>query len=112
LEMVSGSAEASGKGLGGLDFLISGFTSLGIEINLVSVLVIIATFFILKGFAKFVEQYYNVVTQQYFIRKLRYESVDKLGKMKYKTFVMSDVGRIQNTLSGEVGRVSQAYRFY
>ncbi len=112
LEMVSGSESVSGDGLGGLDFLITGFTSIGVEINLVSVLIIIASFFVLKGIAKFVEQYYNVVTQQYFIRKLRYESVDKLGKMKYKKFVMSDVGRIQNTLSGEVGRVSQAYRSY
>lgn len=112
LEAVDGSNTIEGEGLGGLSFIIDAFNKLGIPLTVYSVLFIIAFFFILKGVAKFLEQYYNVVTQQYFIRKLRYESVDKLGGLQFKKFVMSDVGRIQNTLSGEVGRVSQAYRFY
>lgn len=112
LEMIGGNSSISGEGLGGLSFLIDGLKALGIELNAFSVLVTIVVFFGLKGIAKFVEQYYGVITQQYFIKKLRYESIDKLGKMKYKAFVVSDVGRIQNTLSGEVGRVAQAYKFY
>lgn len=112
LEMVGGEAEVSGEGLGGLSFLINGIDAVGIPLTIYSVLIIIAVFFILKGVAKFIEQYYNVVTQQYFIKKLRYDNVDKLNNLQYQTFVMSDAGRIQNTLSVEVGRISMAYRSY
>src|SRR5690606_6795755 len=35
-----------------------------------------------------------------------------LNRIGYKTFVTSDAGRIQNTLSGEVDRVSQSYLTY
>ena len=112
LEMVGGESEVSGEGLGGLSFLVDGIKAMGIPLTMYSVLIIIAIFFILKGITKFVEQYYNVITQQYFIKKLRYDNINKLSNLQYKAFVMSDVGRIQNTLSGEVGRVSQAYRSY
>ncbi|SEL80248.1 ABC transporter ATP-binding protein [Parapedobacter koreensis] len=112
LEMIGGDKEISGEGLGGLNFLISSINAVGISLTLYSVLIIIAFLFTLKGIAKFCEQYYSVITQQYFIKKLRYESINKLSNLKYKSFVTSDVGRIQNTLSGEVGRVSQAYRNY
>lgn len=112
LEMVGGQENFTGEGLGGLSFLVEGIEAVGIRLTIYSLLIIIAIFFFLKGIAKFVEQYYNVIIQQYFIKKLRYESVNKLSNLKYKAFVMSDVGRIQNTLSGEVGRVSQAYKSY
>lgn len=112
LEMVGGESEVSGDGLGGLSFLIEGINALRIPLTLYSVLIIIAVFFLLKGIAKFIEQYYNVITQQYFIRKLRYDNIDKLNNLQYHAFVMSDAGRIQNTLSGEVGRISVAYRSY
>ncbi len=112
LEMVGGESEVTGEGLGGLSFLVDSIKALGIPLTIYSVLIIIAVFFILKGITKFIEQYYNVVTRQYFIKKLRYENIDKLSKFQYKAFVMSDVGRIQNTLSGEVGRVSQSYQSY
>lgn len=112
LEMTSGEMKASGEGLGGLSFLIRIFELTGVSLTIYSVLIVIAIFFTLKGVAKFAEQYYNVIVQQYFIKRLRYESVKKLGNIQYKTFAVSDAGRIQNTLSGEMNRVAQAYRFY
>jgi len=112
LEMVGGGTAVSGEGLGGLSFLITGLEYMGITLTIFSVLVIISVFFILKGVTKFFEQYYNVATQQYFIKKLRYDNVDKLNNLKYQKFVMSDAGRIQNTLSVEVGRIAMAYKSY
>ena len=112
LQMVDGDGAVSSEGLGGLSFLVDGLNGMGIELTLTAVLVIILFFFSLKGIAKFGEAYYNVLTQQYFIKKLRYDNVNKLSAFSYKAFVTSDPGRIQNTLSGEVGRLSQAYKNY
>src|SRR5699024_3811927 len=52
------------------------------------------------------------ITQQYFIRKLRIRNIALLNNYGYKSFVLTDSGRIQNTLSGEVSRISTAYRNY
>lgn len=112
LQMVDGQGAIDAEGLGGLKFLVDGLDHFDIEVSLFNVLFIILFFFTFKGIGKFFEAYYNVLTQQYFIRKLRYDNVDKLRKFSFKSFVLSDSGRIQNTLSGEVGRISSAYKHY
>lgn len=112
LQMTDGENSASAEDLGGLSFLVKGVESLGIELTIASVLVVISVFFILKGIFKFLESYYTVLVQQYFIKKLRYDNVEKLTDFSYKSFVLTDNGKIQNTLSGEVGRVSSAYLSY
>lgn len=111
LEMI-GDGGASAEGLGNLSFLVKGLSKMGMEFNLVTVLLTMLFFFVLKGIAKFVEQYYKVIVQQYFISKMRLDNVDKLTHYQYKAFVTADAGRIQNTLSGETERVANAYRFY
>ncbi len=112
LQMVDGQSSATAEDMGGLSFLVEGLDSWGIELNLTTILLVISVFFLLKGIIKFCESYYNVLVQQYFIKKLRYDNVNRLGEYSYKAFVMADSGRIQNTLSGEVGRVSNAYMSY
>lgn len=112
LQMVSGEKTANGEELGGLSFMIDGFKSIGIPMTLVSVLVIIIFFFSLKGIAQFCNTYYNTLIRLYFIRKLRFGNIEKFGSFDYKAFVQADAGRIQNTMSSEVGRVSQAYGSY
>ncbi len=112
LEMVDGSTEASAKGLGNLQFLVTGLSKLGLPLTLATVLSVMLFFFILKGGAKFCEGYYRISVQQFFIKSLRIDCLRKLGRFDYQEFVKADVGRIQNTLSGETGRVVQAYRYY
>ncbi len=112
LEMIGNEGVPRGEGMGGMAFILDGFRLLGVPLNIYTILTTIALFFALKGVFKFVEQFYNVITQQYFIKKLRYDSLEQLTNLKYEQFVVSDVGRIQNSLTGEIGRVSQAYRSY
>lgn len=111
LEMVSG-AEGGSEGLGGLSFLIDGFEAVGISINLLSVLIIISVFFTLKGLANFAQRYYAVIVQQFYIRTLRLTNANYLANLSFQEFVNSDVGRIQNTMTLEVGRVAMAYKQY
>jgi ABC-type multidrug transport system fused ATPase/permease subunit len=73
---------------------------------------VMVVFFVLKGLFKFMEGYYTVYLQRFFIKKLRFANVDLLAKFSYKDFVMADSGKIQNTISGEVERVLAAYRSY
>jgi ABC-type multidrug transport system fused ATPase/permease subunit len=113
LQMVGGEdTAATGEELGGLNFLVVGLESIGISLNLHSVLMVILIFFVFKGITKFCQGYYNVLTQQYFIRKLRIENAYMLGNFSYKSFVKLDSGMVQNTMGGEMGRVSTAFKNY
>ena len=85
---------------------------LGVEPDLVNILLLIFLLFTLKGVAKFVEGYVRIVYQQYFMRQIRFLNIDLLNDYSYKHFTNVDAGRIQNTLSGEVGRVNLAFRYY
>lgn len=113
LQMVDGNQEeVSTEQMGSLSFLVEGFQGIGILLNLYSVLLIILFFFTFKGIVKFLEGYLRVIYQQYFIKNIRISNADLLANFKYNNFVNSDSGRIQNTFSGEVERVNQAYRTY
>ncbi|WP_215226785.1 ABC transporter ATP-binding protein [Echinicola shivajiensis] len=97
---------------GGLDFLVNGLEGIGISMNLNNVLVLMFVFFVLKGVARFIESYYKTIVHNYFIKSIRFQLIDGLSDMAYKAFVSQDAGRIQNTLAGEVSRVSSAYSAY
>jgi len=113
LEFVADSGtQATTESMGNLAFLLDGIQNLGLELTLTVVLLAMLAFFTLKGVAKWLESYLNVIYQQYFIRKIRVENIDALTEYNYRAFVTADAGAIQNTLSGEVQRVVQAYRKY
>lgn len=112
LQMVDGNETGSSEDLGGLGFIIDGIENLGFQINLKTVLIFILAFFSLKGVAKFIESYYRIIVQNYFVKILRLKSINYLKNFRYKAFVEANSGRIQNTLSGEINRVSGASNSY
>jgi hypothetical protein len=69
-------------------------------------------FFILKGCVQFVTAAYKVILQQSFVKKLRLKMLNALNNIKFKVFMTSDAGRIQNTMSGEIDKISQGYNMY
>jgi len=113
LEMVADQkVAATSAKMGNLAFILEFIGQLGFSLTLTVVLLTILLFFTLKGIFKWIELYLNVVYQQYFIRKIRVENINLLSTYRYDIFVSADAGRIQNTMSGEVGRVVSAYRMY
>ena len=98
--------------LGNLTYLMDGIESLGISLTLGSVLIIMLVFFTFKGVAFYFSYVYRIILQQSFIRKLRVNLLDGLNRMSFKRFILSDAGRIQNTLSGEVNSVSTSFNAY
>ncbi|NHE56247.1 ABC transporter ATP-binding protein [Cyclobacterium plantarum] len=111
LEMMGGGEKSAGS-LGNLNFLLVGLNTLNISLTITSVLMVMLLFFILKGIVKFFEGYYKVILQRHFIRKIRFSQIDLLTDYNYKSFVLDDSGRIQNTVSGEVNKVLGAYNGY
>jgi ABC-type multidrug transport system fused ATPase/permease subunit len=112
LQMVDGESTVNAESMGNLRFLLDWMNDLGIGVTLVSVLLVLLFFFVLKGLFRFGEAYYKLILTRYFVKSLRFSNIDGLSNYSYKAFVTADVGRIQNTLSGEVAKVLQAYRNY
>jgi subfamily B ATP-binding cassette protein MsbA len=112
LQMVSGDGAASAEGMGNLGFLVEWIEEAGIGLSLVSVLLFLIVFFVLKGIAKYASEVYRVILQQQLIRKIRLDLLNALNAVRFKYFVTSDVGRIQNTMTGEVDRINSAYVTY
>lgn len=111
LQMI-GNQNANEEGLGNLKFLLKGMDQLNIPVNLTGVLLVMVLFFLLKGVVKFIESYYKVYLQRFFTKNLRFKQVELLAGYSYAAFVQADSGKIQNTISGEVGRVILAYNSY
>lgn len=98
--------------MGKLAYLIDGFQNSGIPLTIVSVLLLMILFFSLKGVAIYFTEMYRIYLQESFIRKIRLSLLSNLNQLSFKSFVTSDAGRIQNTMTGEVDRVSRSFRYY
>ncbi len=113
LQMVENSAgTADPESMGNLSFLVEGIQALGFDLTLGFVLLFMLIFFFFKAIFSYLSMVYIIVLQQRFVRSIRLNLLSALNRIGYKTFVTSDAGRIQNTLSGEVDRVSQSYLTY
>jgi ABC-type multidrug transport system fused ATPase/permease subunit len=112
LEMVNGDVDAASEGMGNLGFILDFLEDIGVSLSIGSVLLFILFFFSLKGIAKYFSTVYRVLLQQELIRKLRLRMLQSLNNVRFSYFMNSDPGRIQNTMTGEVDRIQQAYNTY
>ncbi|MGV3461121.1 MAG: ABC transporter ATP-binding protein [Flavobacterium sp.] len=112
LSLADGKEKVSAEDLGALATPIKWLNDAGISLTLVSVLLFMMFFFLLKGYVTYLKNLYQVKVQQYFIKKIRIEGLRGFRRLNYKYFISSDVGRIQNTFTGEVDRVARAYQTY
>jgi ABC-type multidrug transport system fused ATPase/permease subunit len=112
LKMVDDTSNNSSNVMGNLKFLVVGMEKIGLNLNLTNVLIILCFFFFLKGIAQYVNGKYDIVLQRNFITNLRLYLCRLLSNISYKSFVKSDVGRIQNSLTGEIGNIMQAFQNY
>jgi subfamily B ATP-binding cassette protein MsbA len=112
LQIVDSSTSVSEESMGNLGFLISMAKSIGVTIRLTSILFFMLVFFVLKGVFTFYVWSYRVTLQQFFIRKLRMNLLSDINILSYERFTHTNVGRIQNTMTSEVERVSQGFIDY
>jgi len=112
LQMVNDSTAVASDSLGNLSFLLEFLNSTGLNLNLVTILGFMVLLFFLKGLMQYANGVYRMRTLQKFIKKIRFQNIKGLNNLAYKYFVSSDVGRIQNTLTGEVDRVAVSFANY
>jgi subfamily B ATP-binding cassette protein MsbA len=107
-----GAVAGAGEGMGNMAFLLDGIAATGLEINLVTLLLVMLCFFLLKGIARFASDFYRVILQQRFSNRMRLKNMRLLAGYDYTAFTRADSGRIQNSFSAEVSRVTMAYQHY
>lgn len=112
LQMVDGSQSVNPGSFGQLRFIFDWISRLGLQLNLGVVLIFLCVFFLLKGIVVFIGNAYRVAVQKYFIKKVRIRMVNSLSNIGYKSFMSADVGRIQNTMGGEISRLALALTSY
>ena len=112
LKMVSNPAEGNADDLGKLGFLVEYINNIGLPFTLLTVLALMAIFFLSKGVVQYVAGIYKVNVQEWFMKNIRIRNIKGLNNLTYKYFVSSDIGRIQNTLTGEVDRMIASYFNY
>lgn len=112
LQVLGEEGTVYGQEMGKLSYVINSLEALGISLNIISVLLWMIVFFSLKGIAFYLGSIYRIYLQEAFIRKIRLKLLNGLNAISYKSFVTSDVGRIQNTMTGEVDRVSRSFTHY
>ena len=100
------------ESLGQLNGFIRVMESMGLTMNLQTVLMILISLFVLKGLFKYIQLNYYASLRQYFIKTVRYKLVDDLHHLSYGTFIKHDAGKIQNILTGEVGRLFNTMTLY
>lgn len=112
LQMVSAESRLTPEGMGSFEFVIQLIQAIGFDLSLGVVLLFMLVFFILKGIARYASLVYRVILQQDLIKNIRLRLLHTLNTVNFKYFVTSDVGRIQNTMTGEVDRIQHAYIHY
>lgn len=112
LQVVSGDESHQNIDIGRMQVVYEKIENLGIPLTLGNILILMLVFFSLKGLAFYINQVYIVILQQRFIRKVRLDLIHLLNQLRFKHFITSNVGRIQNTMSAEVERVSQGFQNY
>lgn len=91
-----------------LEMVTGLFEFLHLPLNVYTLLILIAVIFTLKAVAKYFAQFFQTITLQTFVKKIRKNLIDGLSNLSYKEFVSADVGRIQNTLTVEAQNVAIA----
>jgi ABC-type multidrug transport system fused ATPase/permease subunit len=116
LQMVGQSEDAKSdmqaEGVGNFEILLQMFEQFNIPFTLLTILLLILFFFSAKAIARFLESYYTIVLTTNLVRKIRYEAVNKISNINYGSFIKIDSGRVQNTLSGEIERLQQSYKYF
>jgi ABC-type multidrug transport system fused ATPase/permease subunit len=112
LQMAGGEGSMNAESMGNLSFIVDAMNGLGVSLTLVSVLMVMILFFSLKGVFTYFTDVYKLIIQQLFIKTIRVNLLNDFNQISFEKYVISDVGRIQNTMSGEVERVARAYDSY
>lgn len=102
------SSDASGDSMGGIGFIVEVFGSVGLPLNLLSVLCLMVIIFLFKGIFNYWLSMEQVDLRQKYMVALRMNQIKNLNALSYQGFLKLDAGSIQNAVTAEVGKNLQA----
>jgi subfamily B ATP-binding cassette protein MsbA len=107
LEFVGGAEKevSTKESLGQLHYLVDFIQSLGFELTVGTILMMLIILFTFKGLIKFIQLNYYATIRQSFMIKVRKELFKRLGNLSYSGFLELDAGKIQNIFTAEVNRL-------
>jgi len=112
LNVMTGDGQASFEDMGNLSFISQFIETSGFEVSLILILQLMILFFVLKAITKYSNDILKVILQQKLILSVRVDLLNLINNINYKFFAKSNIGRIQNTMTGELTRIQTAYDYY
>ena len=112
LNVMTGDEQASFDDMGNLSFITRFIEISEFEVSLVLILQLLILFFVLKAITKYLNDILKVTLQQNLILKIRIDLLKLINSLNFKYFAKSNIGRIQNTMTGELTRIQTAYDYY
>ncbi|SMP96112.1 ATP-binding cassette, subfamily B, MsbA [Epilithonimonas pallida] len=88
------------------------FKFIHLEVNVINMLVLIIIIFLLKAVFFYFTQFFQTLTLQSFVKKIRVDLIFGLRDLSYKEFISTDIGRLQSSLIGESSQMAQACAQY
>ena len=86
--------------------------SLGLNLTLANALIVLVVLFSIKGLIKYFSDVFQVKIYQLFISTLRIKLIQRFNKISFKFYSSADVGKIQNSFTGEIGNVMTSCRSF
>jgi subfamily B ATP-binding cassette protein MsbA len=112
LQMSGGEKSVTPSSIGKLGIILEWASDFNFELNIQNLLIIMSLFFIFKGIVKFYNSYFLLTLQLNFVSKLRIKLLRTFTNISFRYYSKADIGRIQNTMNGEITRVTKASRAY
>ena len=102
---IATNSETSNESLGQLQIIIDFFKYIGIEINITNMLLLMVGMFVFKGITNYLKSLYMTKVNLVIARKIRFNLIDYLSQLSYEGFTKMSIGRIQNHIIGESGKL-------
>lgn len=112
LQLADGNTNTQGANGRLIEYTNALFHFLHIPMNIITMLLLIMLLFGLKALFTYFTMAYQAVNLETFVKKIRIKNTLGLSELNFSEFVSSDIGRLQNTLTGEANNVVNACRSY
>lgn len=112
LSAIGSDEGVSSESMGKLSFVADFLEYIGLELTINSILLFLMAVFLIKSLISYGEAVFKIYLKTYFVKEIRKKGILEFSEFGYKNFVLSDSGRVQNTLSSETGRVVMSYSSY
>lgn len=100
------------ESLGKLSVVIDFLRNIGVEFNIVNILILMVLLFTGKGLINYLKTLYIAKINIRATKQLRYKLIDGLRNLSYEGFTTMSVGKIQNHVFGESARLVSSTQIY